>query len=124
MVSLELSPTGTITRKSQVDDYRYRGPALHAMSFLDFITNTYEEHLEKRKVREKEKNDMDSSQRMDEKKVTRGRPKNLRCAYDTGHIFHETRQRILHSHGYNVIVNFIVPWVAKRSYDDNLHLYC
>ena len=90
MVTLNLSPTGTFTRKSQVDDYRYCGPALHAMSFLDFITNTYEESLEKRKVRDKDKNDMDSEKNLDEKSVNHGRPRNLQCSYDTLHIFHDT----------------------------------
>ena len=54
MVMLDLSPVGTITGKSQVDDYHYHGHAFHAMSFLDFITNTYEEHVEKKTIGESE----------------------------------------------------------------------
>ncbi len=119
MVTLDLSLTGTFTRKSQVDDYRYRGPALHAMSFLDFITNTYEESLEKRKVRDKDKNDMDSEKIESENKHCHGQPKNLRCPYDALHIFHETCHRILRSPGHNVIANFIGPWVTKQSDEEN-----
>ena len=54
MVMLDLSPVGTITGKSQVDNYHYCGHAFHAMSILDFITNTYEEHVEKKTIRESE----------------------------------------------------------------------
>jgi len=43
----------------------------------------------------------------------------LRCPYDALHSFHETRHRILRSPGHNVIANFIGPWVAKRSDEEN-----
>ena len=67
MVTLDVSPVGTFTGKSQVEDYRY---ALESMSLLDFVTHTYEEQV-KQASGSMEIDDIDGARQHHE------RPKNL-----------------------------------------------
>ena len=49
-VSLTMSSTGHLTRRSQLTDYRYRGQALDTYNFVDFIVQTYEEKEKDRPI--------------------------------------------------------------------------
>ena len=113
MVMLDLLPVGTITGKSQVDNYHYCGHAFHAMSILDFITNTYEEHVEKKTIRESETRGHIAGNCEKGAGCSQGHLRNLQTPHHTSHIYHQAWQCVLCSPGHNVIANFIGPWVAK-----------
>ena len=42
---LDVSPSGTMIGRSQIEDYCLRGAALEVMSFMTFIIETYEESI-------------------------------------------------------------------------------
>lgn len=45
MVTLQTNKRGQIYVRSQLQDYKFRGPELEGMSFIEFFIDTYEESI-------------------------------------------------------------------------------
>jgi len=115
-ISLTLSSTGHLTRKSQITDYQYHGIGLQTYNFWDFLVQTYEE-----------KESRDAVVRLDDVSNTssaRGHPINIRVPYNEGHPEKGKKTRVIRGAGNNCLPNFIGKWFPRNDDNDQVNLHC
>lgn len=106
---------GVNSPRSQLEDYRFRGPELEAFGLIFFIADTYDRKIGKKNQRStddvcedanlSEDNESDNEQVQNEagNRTKRGRKPNERSCYLEGHSRHKTHFRVVRTPGHNCI---------------------
>ena len=106
-----------------MNDYRLRASNQEDECVLHFFFNSYEEDLQRKG---KECNainaNLGSDEEVDETR-TRGRPRNERAQYQTGHPKAGEKQRVKRSRKHCNLPNIVGQWLPRRDDEDNQELY-
>ncbi|KAI0261450.1 hypothetical protein BC834DRAFT_471976 [Gloeopeniophorella convolvens] len=111
---LTVRHNGTLTQRSQVDDYKHRGHDLEDMSVLSFFKDTYETRATNQDITPSVAPAEGSSSR-------RGRPRHTRSHYLPEHENYEDKVRVLRPAQHNTIANFVGRYLPSAKDVSHLH---
>ena len=114
-MTIEATPSGVLTFKSQLVDYQYRGDDFEAMNLLQFVVDTWETEF---------KPNRESNAGESTGAPTIGRPRHARARYQNGHPKADTAQRVRRAMGHNVLPNIIGPFLPRNDHPETFNYYC
>ncbi|KAF8508464.1 hypothetical protein JB92DRAFT_3120847 [Gautieria morchelliformis] len=123
-LTLEFTPSGRMTVKSQVVDYQYQGEELEDLSFLFFIVNTYEEPISEGVQCNPSSASTVEGDGHIAQTPKRGQPKNDHAEYLPGHPRSGKVCRVVRTQGHNILPNVIGQFFPQRDDVDTQALYC
>ena len=108
---IEASPTGALVFRSQITDYKFRGDTFADMSFVRFITDTWETTYT-------------APKHTSQGGKTPGAPRHERAQYLEGHPHSSTRERVLRAAGHNMLPNVVGPYLPRSDHSETYDFYC
>ncbi|KAG9124525.1 hypothetical protein FRC07_011299, partial [Ceratobasidium sp. 392] len=128
-VILGFDHTGIMYKRSQIDDYVYRGTLASTYNVLDYFVDTYEEIAsEKTRQREELQQVNDPSECFSQNESVAethapGRPIHMRIKYKSEHPRSMTHVRVIRPHDHNHMPNIIGPRFPRRSDPTQADIY-
>ena len=120
-VMMDVDSQGMVFAKSQVTDYRARGPQLEEYNVIQFFSDTYELRiLQNDKLLTNE----DADHHDDVRILRRGRRRNDRVYYLPSHPKAKSMYRVIRTIGHNNLPNVIGRRLPSREDPDTYDFYC
>ncbi|EUC58245.1 ATP-dependent DNA helicase pif1, putative [Rhizoctonia solani AG-3 Rhs1AP] len=116
-VIIEMSPTGALTFRSQLTDYKLRGPEFENMSFVTFVVDTWEYDFSKN-------GRLSPTDSQSDEKTRAGKPRHPRAQYLPDHPRAKTHERVLRAHGHNTLPNIVGPYLPRNDVASTHDFYC
>ncbi|KDN38232.1 hypothetical protein RSAG8_09631, partial [Rhizoctonia solani AG-8 WAC10335] len=116
-VTVEMSSSGVLTFRSQLTDYKLRGPEFAHMCFLTFVVDTWENDLSKNSKSNLHDDDLDN-------KKHPGKPRHPRARYLPEHPRANTHERVMRAEGHNTLPNIVGPYLPRNDVKSTYEFYC
>ncbi|CAE6416282.1 unnamed protein product [Rhizoctonia solani] len=116
-VIVEMAPSGALTFRSQLTDYKLRGPEFEHMGFVTFVVDTWEHGFSRNT-----KSGTDDHNRDARKNA--GKPRHPRARYLPEHPRAKTHERVMRAEGHNTLPNIVGPYLPRNDVESTYDFYC